>query len=59
VSQTRQRTATRPAGLAASHGVSEADDIAEAGQQLIEVQLPFTRPKASPPRVSRDASGTR
>jgi hypothetical protein len=31
---------------------------AEAGQELIEVRLPFTRPNASPPRVSRDAAGT-
>jgi hypothetical protein len=37
--------------------VNEVDDIAEAGQQLIEVQLPFTRPKslaAGEPRCCLD-----
>ena len=39
--------------------VNEVDDIAEASQQVFEVQLPFTRPEASPPRLSRDGSGAR
>ena len=37
--------------------VNEVDDIAEASQQVLEIQLPFTRPETSPPRVSR--GGTR
>jgi hypothetical protein len=39
--------------------VHEVDDIAEVGQQVIEVQLPFTRPDTSPPRVSRGRAGPR
>jgi effector-binding domain-containing protein len=33
--------------------VNEVDDIAEAGQQVFEVQLPFTRPETAPRQVSR------
>ena len=39
--------------------VNEVDDVAEASQQVFEVQLPFTRPETSPPRPSRGAAGDR
>jgi len=32
-------------------------DIAEVSQQVFEVQLPFSRPETSPPRVSRGGAG--
>jgi hypothetical protein len=37
--------------------VNEVDDIAQASQQVFEIQLPFTRPETSPPRVNRGAAG--
>jgi len=37
--------------------VNEVDDIAEASQQVFEIQLQFTRPETSPPRPSRGAAG--
>jgi hypothetical protein len=39
--------------------VHEVDDIAEASQQVFEIQLPFARPETSPPRVDRGAAGAR
>ena len=39
--------------------VNEVDDIAQASQQVFEIQLPFTRPETSPPRVDRGAAGAR
>jgi DNA-binding transcriptional MerR regulator/effector-binding domain-containing protein len=39
--------------------VKEVDDIAEVSQQVIEIQLPFTRPETLPPGVSRGAAGAR
>ena len=32
--------------------VNEVDDIAEASQQVFEIQLPFTRPETAPPLLS-------
>ena len=39
--------------------VNEVDDIAQASQQVFEIQLPFTRPETTPPRVDRGAAGAR
>ena len=39
--------------------LNEVDDVAEAEQQVFEVQLPFTRPGPQPAQASADAAEPR